>query len=550
MNQADAFLQDIIAHPEDDTPRLIFADWLEEQGGPRDRARAEFIRVQFALAGLPAGDLRRPPLEQRERDLLLAHEQEWTAGLRELDVWTWKFRRGFVEHIGIHPSRLVEQAEPLRALAPLRELHLLAHPPAGWTGTPGTCHLEIVTRLPWLEQITALDVDGALGRHPRIQGIAALLRSPRLVRLTDLALRHDAAVLDVLAGVPYLPRLKSLRIRDAHYDRRRGPFLAEANLSGLVRLELRGAGAAALRGLACSPHLGRLEELVLTGSSLADAIEHLAAVRAPRLRYLDLGNTRLSDTELRRLLRSPLIASLEVLDLTANPLGEPGAQHLAAAGLGRLRRLVANNTGLGPPGAGALACGGALPVLEALHLRTNTLGDRGLADLASGKLPRLRELNVSYNGITAAGLEALAGHWPDGLATLDLSWNRFGDAGVLALAHCPGLSSLTALDLSYCELGDPAARALAECPGLGNLATLNLGTNRIGDEGLAALARSPHLGALRSLHLGDTAVGDDGLRALHDSPLLNRLEVLVVGGSRVSAQARQELRSAYRGILG
>lgn len=46
---ADAgFLAEIIAHPEDDTPRLIYADWLEEQG--QVERGAEFIRVQVALA--------------------------------------------------------------------------------------------------------------------------------------------------------------------------------------------------------------------------------------------------------------------------------------------------------------------------------------------------------------------------------------------------------------------------------------------------------------------------------------------------------------------
>ena len=43
-------LAEIIAHPADDAPRLIYADWLEEHG---DSARAEFIRVQCELARLP-----------------------------------------------------------------------------------------------------------------------------------------------------------------------------------------------------------------------------------------------------------------------------------------------------------------------------------------------------------------------------------------------------------------------------------------------------------------------------------------------------------------
>jgi uncharacterized protein (TIGR02996 family) len=31
----DALLQDIRANPADDAPRLVYADWLEEQGRPQ-----------------------------------------------------------------------------------------------------------------------------------------------------------------------------------------------------------------------------------------------------------------------------------------------------------------------------------------------------------------------------------------------------------------------------------------------------------------------------------------------------------------------------------
>ena len=42
------FIRAINADPDDDSPRLIFADWLDEQG---ECERAEFIRVQIALGG-------------------------------------------------------------------------------------------------------------------------------------------------------------------------------------------------------------------------------------------------------------------------------------------------------------------------------------------------------------------------------------------------------------------------------------------------------------------------------------------------------------------
>ena len=49
MDRTPAFLADIRAHPDDDAPRLIYADWLEETGGPTEAVRAEFIRLQCAL---------------------------------------------------------------------------------------------------------------------------------------------------------------------------------------------------------------------------------------------------------------------------------------------------------------------------------------------------------------------------------------------------------------------------------------------------------------------------------------------------------------------
>ena len=60
MNERDALLKAVCDHPDEDTPRLVFADWLHEHGEPD---RAEFIRVQIEHAALPdwreeAGEVR------------------------------------------------------------------------------------------------------------------------------------------------------------------------------------------------------------------------------------------------------------------------------------------------------------------------------------------------------------------------------------------------------------------------------------------------------------------------------------------------------------
>jgi uncharacterized protein (TIGR02996 family) len=49
-----AFIASIKANPEDDMPRLVFADWLEENG---QSERAEFIRVSIeAMRVFNSGD--------------------------------------------------------------------------------------------------------------------------------------------------------------------------------------------------------------------------------------------------------------------------------------------------------------------------------------------------------------------------------------------------------------------------------------------------------------------------------------------------------------
>ena len=49
MTHDDAFLQAILESPDDDTPRLVYADWLDEHG---QSDRAEFIRESCLLARL------------------------------------------------------------------------------------------------------------------------------------------------------------------------------------------------------------------------------------------------------------------------------------------------------------------------------------------------------------------------------------------------------------------------------------------------------------------------------------------------------------------
>src|SRR5262249_31003370 len=78
----EAFLADILAHPEDDGPRLVYADWLTDHGqGETERARGEFIHLQCRMAGLEEDSPERLDLQPRERDLLADHGSAWMKEL-------------------------------------------------------------------------------------------------------------------------------------------------------------------------------------------------------------------------------------------------------------------------------------------------------------------------------------------------------------------------------------------------------------------------------------------------------------------------------------
>lgn len=156
------FLQTIVENPLDDAPRLIYADWLDDQG---DYERAEFIRVQIELASTPEwipatpaevglgpdevhGELRKAnrrygSLKLRELELLKRNSVFGTGGLMWLDVarwpiihWdgNWEFRRGFVEKVKFsHDGFLAFSVAELFKRAPILEVGLVDRNPLyGW----------------------------------------------------------------------------------------------------------------------------------------------------------------------------------------------------------------------------------------------------------------------------------------------------------------------------------------------------------------------------------------------------------------------------------
>ncbi|MBN9117731.1 MAG: TIGR02996 domain-containing protein [Planctomycetes bacterium] len=100
MNEREALLRAVCESPDDDTPRLVFADWLDEHDEPE---RAESIRLQCAVARLPVVSSARRHKENLITHLLRAHEpvRAWELPRPPGCRWGENFSRGFVTDITV-----------------------------------------------------------------------------------------------------------------------------------------------------------------------------------------------------------------------------------------------------------------------------------------------------------------------------------------------------------------------------------------------------------------------------------------------------------------
>ncbi len=124
-----ALVAAILETPEDDTPRLVAADWFEEQGGEANVARAEFIRTQIQRANLPPDDIHQSELQARELRLLKRWAPIWCGS--HFVFKKVRFRRGFIEYVHLHLQHFLHHRRQMFALEPVRDIRL-----TGWFRAP------------------------------------------------------------------------------------------------------------------------------------------------------------------------------------------------------------------------------------------------------------------------------------------------------------------------------------------------------------------------------------------------------------------------------
>ncbi len=238
---ANALLAAIYRDPDDDAPRQVYADWLQDRGD----VRGELIALQ--LGGI--GD------RTREHALIKEHKKSWLGPLANILRGEVEFRRGFPASaiVTFRNQREVEQYGSLVEWATIDELEfgsaIVRHDQRAWSKYVGPAmrNLQILRRadvthvlasnVPWHRlhtlELAAADVTTAQ--------VAQLARSPITPKLARLAIYGWLAP-DWIAGLKVCP--PHLALSGGLEDDRLTAALAAAQRSGLQSMSLREYGGA------------------------------------------------------------------------------------------------------------------------------------------------------------------------------------------------------------------------------------------------------------------------------------------------------------------
>jgi uncharacterized protein (TIGR02996 family) len=339
-----AFLAAILDAPDDDAPRLIYADWLDEQG---ESDRAEFIRLQIREAHMAEDDPERPGVHARAEYLGRTHHVEWASRLPQVEGVHWEvFDRGFFVAARFdHPDHFFAHARDVFAAAPIQELRLHQF---------NNTHGPRLANTAQLRAVRVIDLND--GNKIANLGIEALMESRHLARLAALGLRGN------------------------------------------------GLGSAGVRAIAMSSYARGVKRLRLDRNDLFDdGLRYIADAHAlTRLQQLDLERTRTGDDAVKALAKTKLVKGLRVLNLSHNQVTDTGLAALAASdAITEVRDLFLSGNAITDAGVTALAESPKLARLERVFLRQNQIRDDGASALArSPYLDNVRELHLGENRIS------------------------------------------------------------------------------------------------------------------------------------------------------
>lgn len=234
LPENEQMLAAVLAAPDDDRPRLVYADWLMERGDPR----GEFIALQLKLgrtlsgaqgryasaSGLKEAEVMK--LKQRELELIKRYEKVWVP--RERCFRTWAWRRGFLCSVVADLATFASQVGTV-ARMPLESARLTGFKPEHVkTVMAGRAHPTLRFFDLSLNRLNARTIDvlgarlfsGARGLDLAVNDFStaataqalATLELPALERLSVCTTKLTDEGLARLAEAPFFARLTHLDV--------------------------------------------------------------------------------------------------------------------------------------------------------------------------------------------------------------------------------------------------------------------------------------------------------------------------------------------------
>lgn len=270
MSTEPALLAAIAASPDDDLPRLVYADWLDENGR---HLRAEFIRLQIEIARketLPRAAVNVfSHLWKRQQEILDDHRDELLGPLTGVVGWhEAEFRRGFLNDITLSAELFGTHGEAVARLVPLPE------------------RVEVTYAADWFA-LFQLNADW-------LNAVTHLRMSSRDDDIPDLTDPEDIPMMREACG--WL-RLRSLDLENCQYGADLPDLFAAPCFPALADLDLSfndltDAGVTALLNTGVPQ---RLKRLVLGGNPIGDQAAMELADRLGGSTVLENLNLRMTD---------------------------------------------------------------------------------------------------------------------------------------------------------------------------------------------------------------------------------------------------------------
>jgi uncharacterized protein (TIGR02996 family) len=351
MSERDALYAAILANPDDDTPRLVYADWLDENGDDNDRARARFIRLQCDANRHEMGSARRESLERDAWQLRSQHGQEWGSTLDGVVLANYtSWSRGFVDKVMMYSKRFVAEGEKVFSTHPVRFVKFVdlgargAVSPRELLACPHLARLRTVqfvgeplndafakelSQCPFVASLVGLRLRRCTFSP---KGLRAILESSSLPNLREMSIGEcgRSAHLAAIAGSAALARIKDLELWKCRIDKvgalARSQYAAgleslriDHDKEGIGHRPLRGPGAVAI---ARSPHLRGLKSLALEHQELRKkgSEEFARSYSWSDLQRLSLRSNGILPSALSAFSSNSSFGSLRHFDLRGNPV--------------------------------------------------------------------------------------------------------------------------------------------------------------------------------------------------------------------------------------